>query len=153
MGAMHVSRKADYAVRALAYLAQREGDRVLIAEVAQKMAVPKAFLSKIMKELVAGGLILSQVGPGGGYELAAPADQITFRQILQVVEGPWNLVPCQGDDDRHDSCLLLEQCSQVGVWDQIRLRMLDVLAEYTLEQVKSQGLGLPPEDPIIVGVG
>ncbi len=125
----------------MAYLANHGGRRVLINEVAQSMAIPRAFLSKIMKELVGGELVTSQVGPGGGYELARSPSEITFRQIMEVVEGQWTLVPCQADDDGGDSCLMHTSCSQVGVWDEIRLQMLKILSSYTLEQVKSRGLG------------
>ncbi len=124
----------------MAYLANHDGRRVLINEVAKSMAIPRAFLSKIMKELVGGELVTSQVGPGGGYELARAPSDITFRQILEVVEGQWTLVPCQGDAGS-DSCLLHTACSQVGVWDEIRGQMLQILSSYTLEQVKSRGLG------------
>ncbi len=135
---MHVSRKADYAVRALSYLAGNPGKRVLISEVAQRMAIPRAFLSKIMKELVEGGLATSQVGPGGGYSLAAAPSDITFRQILEVVEGTWSLVPCQ--DGPEDNCIMLDRCSQVTIWDRIRAEMLSVFDGYSLDDVMTQGL-------------
>ena len=142
---MHVSRKADYAVRALAYLAGHPGRRVLISEVSQNMSIPRAFLSKIMKELVEGGLATSQVGPGGGYSLASAAEHITFRQILEVVEGPWSLVPCQSAPE-DDPCAMHERCGQVTVWDRIRAQMLDVFDGYTLQDVDARGLG--PVAPI-----
>lgn len=137
---MHVSRKADYAVRAMAYLASHPGRRVLISEVAQTMSIPRAFLSKIMKELVGGGLVLSQAGPGGGYTLASDPAAITFRQILEVVEGPWTLVPCQADDG-DDACAMASHCSQISVWDRIRVEMLSVFDGYTLESVKTASTG------------
>jgi Rrf2 family protein len=143
---MHVSRKADYAVRALAYLADHPGRRVLISEVAEKMSIPRAFLSKIMKELVQGGLALSQVGPGGGYSLAAEPTDITFRQILEVVEGPWSLVPCQGEPD--DPCSMLDNCSQASVWDRIRREMLGVFDGYTLHDVSPEGLSASAPIPM-----
>jgi Rrf2 family protein len=122
----------------MAYLSDRSGSRVLISEVSQAMAIPRAFLSKIMKELVRGGLVTSQVGPGGGYELARPASEITFREIMAVVEGEWVLVPCQGAED---TCLLHKSCSQVGVWDEIRSQMLTILSNYTLASVRGRPLG------------
>lgn len=134
---VHVSRKADYAVRSMAYLAQFPERRVLIAEIAQEVAAPRSFLSKIMKQLVEGELVRSQTGPGGGYQLTRPASKISFRDILELVEGPWNLVPCQ--EQGHESCLLLGTCKQVAVWDQIRAEMLDVLASYSLDGVKHDG--------------
>ncbi len=146
---MHVSRKADYAVRAMSYLAHHRGRRVLIDELAQTMAIPRAFLSKIMKELVRGGVVRSQTGPGGGYEIARAPEDITFRQVMEIVEGPWNLVPCQSDDG-DDSCLLHGACTQVGVWDEIRMKMLAILSDYTLDQVKTAGLNAG--EPVIVPI-
>lgn len=145
---MHVSRKADYAVRAMAYLASQDAARfVLIQDVSQAMAIPKAFLSKIMKDLVDHGLVSSQPGPGGGYTLSRPSAEITFRQIMEAVEGPMTFVPCQGDD-AGEPCAMVDNCSQVDVWDRIRVRMLQVFEEYTLEGVKSRGFG-PRSLPVI----
>jgi Rrf2 family protein len=121
-------------VRSLAYLASEPQRRVLISEISQQVAVPQAFLSKIMKELVGGGLVSSQTGPGGGYRLSRTADDISFRDIVELVEGPWNLVPCQ--DGGEDACLLLANCSQITVWDRIRSEMLEVLGNYNLDGVK-----------------
>lgn len=133
---MHVSRKADYAVRSLAYLASDPDRRVLLSEISREVAVPQPFLSKIMKELVTGGLVTSQTGPGGGYCLARSPKEVSFRDVLELVEGPWNLVPCQ--DDAEGACLLIAHCSQVSVWDRIRSEMLDVLGNYRLEDVKHE---------------
>ena len=146
---MHVSRKADYAVRALAYLAGRPCNGLcLISEIATAMAVPQAFLSKIMRELVDAGLVISQPGRKGGYRLARAATEITFRQIMEAVEGPIHMVPCQ--DDAKDSCTMADNCTQVPIWDRIRGRMLEVFDEYTLDQVRSpHGL----VDQVLVQVG
>ena len=145
---MHVSRKADYAVRAMAYLAQEPERRVLITEVATAMAVPRAFLSKIMKELVTGGLVRSQVGPGGGYELARAPEVISFRDIIELVEGPWNLVPCQSNDPTR-TCLLHTSCTAVNVWDEIQEKMQDILSSYTLDQVRSRGFVVPAHRKLV----
>ena len=147
---MHVSRKADYAVRAMAYLAQQPERRLLITEIATAMAVPRAFLSKIMKELVAGELVHSQVGPGGGYRLARPPAEISFRDIIELVEGPWNLVPCQSNEpDR--TCLLHTGCTAVNVWDEIQQKMQEILSSYTLDEVRSQGF-VDPAAPLLVTI-
>ena len=136
---MHVSRKTDYAVRSLAYLASQPDRRILIAEVAQAMAIPRPFLSKIMKELVAAELVTSQTGPGGGYRLSRTPGAISFRDIVEVVEGPWALVPCQADGG-DEACVLQQSCSQVSVWDSIRLEMLKVLGNYSLDGVQVDDL-------------
>ena len=103
------------------------------------MAVPRAFLAKIMKELVDRGLVDSQPGRNGGYSLARPPSEISFRDILEGVEGPLSMVPCQEDGAK--PCLMGEMCTQVPIWDRIRWRMLEVFAEYTLDHVKTAGIG------------
>ncbi|MBN94519.1 MAG: Rrf2 family transcriptional regulator [Deltaproteobacteria bacterium] len=139
---MHVSRKVDYAVRAMAYLAAEDSGKVRIVEIAKAMAVPQPFLSKVMRSLVSAGLVSSQVGPGGGYRLAREATAISFRDLVEAVDGPMTIVPCQ--DGGGDDCVLIDCCTQVPIWDRIRGQMLQVLSCYTLDQVKSLGLGEPP---------
>ena len=133
---MHVSRKVDYAMRALAALASSGDERVRITDLSVETAVPKPFLAKVMRDLVAGGLVRSQPGPHGGYSLARDSSEITFRDLVEVVEGPMHIVPCQVDGD--DSCLLMDHCSQVPIWDRIRIDMLSVLENYSLDQVSGQ---------------
>ncbi len=146
---MHVSRKADYAVRSLAYLAGRtDTSLVLIAEISEAMVVPRAFLSKIMRELVDAGLVESQPGRKGGYKLARPGAEITFRDIIEAVEGPIHMVPCQ--ENGGDDCMMSSNCTQVPIWNRIRLSMLEVFSEYTLDQVKSPAMR-PEPDLVQVG--
>jgi len=144
---MHVSRKTDYAVRSLAYLAGRTDESlVLITEIADAMVVPRAFLSKIMRGLVDADLVNSQPGRNGGYRLARAASAITFREIIEAVEGPIHMVPCQ--DDGGEDCTMSASCTQIPIWDQIRSSMLDVFSDFTLDQVRS-----PSREPELIQVG
>ena len=135
---MHVSRKVDYAMRALAHLAGGEAQRVRISDLAVAIAVPQPFLSKVMRELVSNGLVRSQPGPHGGYELARESATITFRDLVEAVDGPMQIVPCQAEGD--DTCILIEHCSQIPIWDRIRAEMMSVLQGYTLDQVTALDL-------------
>jgi len=136
---MHVSRKVDYAMRALAHLAGVEDERVRISDIAVAIAVPQPFLAKVMRELVSHGLVRSQPGPHGGYALARESNTITFRDLVEAVDGPMQIVPCQAEGD--DTCILIEHCSQIPIWDRIRGEMLSVLQGYTLDQVSAMDLG------------
>jgi len=63
---MNVGRRVDYAVRALTYLAgQRPGEVIARTEIEKKQDIPSHYLSKIIKDLVASGLVHSQVGSKG----------------------------------------------------------------------------------------
>lgn len=124
----------------MSYLASAEAGRfVLIHDVSTAMAIPRAFLSKIMKDLVDHGLVTSQPGPGGGYSLARAPGSITFRHIIEAVEGPVSIVPCQSGEDG-EACALQDHCSQLDVWARIRARMLTVFDEYTLDGVRTRGM-------------
>ncbi len=141
---MHVSRKVDYAMRALAYLAEQDEARVRISDLGREVAVPKPFLAKVMRDLVSFGLVASQPGPGGGYSLARASNTITFRDLVEAVEGPMHIVPCQVEGE--DGCLLMEHCTQIPIWDRIRVEMLSVLGKYSLDQVSTAAVSSAPVD-------
>lgn len=89
--------EADYAVRIVEHLvlAGRKCDAASIAEATQ---VPLRFALKILRKLVQSGLVTSYKGARGGYQLARSASEITLRQVLEAVEGPYIISRCQRDD-------------------------------------------------------
>src|SRR2546428_3266781 len=89
MAIMQVSRKIDYALRAVIHLANEEqGARACsVAEIAARERVPRQFLEKIVQELIHKGLVRSRRGPHGGQVLARPPAQMTFRDVVEAVEG------------------------------------------------------------------
>ena len=87
--AVHVSAKAEYAVRACVILARLPPGRAMSAEaVAMRADLPGKFLEAILTELRVAGLVATQRGPTGGCRLARPPDQISVAEIFRVVEGP-----------------------------------------------------------------
>jgi Rrf2 family protein len=86
---MRISAKADYAVRALAQLAQDAADGPVKAEhVATAQDIPLKFLLGILRELKQARLVRSTRGPDGGYELYRPATEITLADVIRAVDGP-----------------------------------------------------------------
>ena len=86
---MRISAKADYAVRALAQLAQDGVDGPVKAEhVATEQDIPLKFLLGILRELRQARLVRSTRGPEGGYELYRPASEITLADVIRAVDGP-----------------------------------------------------------------
>ena len=67
---------------------------VLISEVASREAIPKKFLEAILLELKRHGLVQSQKGKGGGYFLRRKPSEITFGQVIRLLEGPLAAVSC-----------------------------------------------------------
>src|SRR6476659_7954592 len=90
-----LSKKTQYAFKALMYLAQqREGEPVLIAEISQKRNIPLKFLENILLELKKQGILDSKKGKGGGYYLAKAPEKIFLADVLRLIDGPIALLPC-----------------------------------------------------------
>jgi Rrf2 family protein len=120
---LRISRKIDYGLRAMIYLASISRDAVVpFREIARQMLVPEDFLAKILKTLVDEGLVKSTRGPHGGYALAKPAADISFLEVIEAVEGPIALNVCLDED----GCGKSAACTMVGVWREGQERMLEV---------------------------
>lgn len=142
MALMQVSRKIDYVLRAVIYLARWEGDRVYsIAEIAKAEDIPKKFLEKILQDLTHKGIVHSRRGAQGGYSLARPRDQITFREIIEAVEGPVSMNTCLGD---HIDCSIYEKCGMLWVWREAQRRVIDLFSKTTLADIPVPRGPIPP---------
>lgn len=86
---MRLSKKTEYALRALMYAARfPEGTTFQIRDLAEKNAIPKKFLELILLEMKNAGMLSSRRGVGGGYLLARRPDSIRSAEIIEVFEGP-----------------------------------------------------------------
>ncbi len=127
---LRISRKIDYGLRAMIYLASIPQDAVVpFREIARQMDVPEDFLAKILKTLVDQGLVRSTRGPHGGYALARAPAAISFLDVIEAVEGPVALNVCL---DGEDACGHSTSCTMVQVWKQGQERMLDVYRQARL---------------------
>lgn len=90
-----LSKKTQYALKALTFLAERKKDGpVLIAEIAKKKKIPLKFLENILLELKKAGLLESKKGKGGGYFFKLDPKVIPLAQVMRLIEGPIALLPC-----------------------------------------------------------
>lgn len=85
---MHLSAKADYAVRAAVQLAGAPDRPVKGDLIAQAQDIPFAFLGSILRDLREAGIVRSQRGAEGGYWLARPAREISLADVIRAVDGP-----------------------------------------------------------------
>jgi Rrf2 family protein len=138
---MHVTAKADYAVRAVIELAGSSQDAPRkVDEVAQAQHIPVSFLENILTQLRSSGLVRSQRGPEGGYWLAKPADEVNLAQIIRAVEGP--LVGVRGQrPEEVEYAGSAESLKQV--WIALRANLRAVLERVTVADVAA---GKIPKD-------
>src|SRR6202171_5465324 len=130
---MHVTAKADYAVRAVVELANSKQDSPRkVDEVAKAQGIPVSFLENILTQLRSSGIVRSQRGPEGGYWIAQPADQVNLAQIIRAVEGP--LVGVRGQ--RPEEIEYTGSAQQLQqVWIALRANLRAVLENVTVADV------------------
>jgi Rrf2 family protein len=88
-----LSQKARYALRALVELA-RDGGQVTAGDLATRADAPRKFLEAILLELSRNRLVISRRGKFGGYSLARTPAEISFAEVIRVIDGPLALAPC-----------------------------------------------------------
>src|ERR1700744_1798436 len=90
-----LSKKTQYALKALGYLAAKYGEGpVLIADIAKKKKIPVKFLETILLELKQASVLDSKKGKGGGYYLTQNPKKTSLATVMRVVGGPIALLPC-----------------------------------------------------------
>jgi Rrf2 family protein len=140
MGAVRISAKTDYAIRAAAELAAApEGAWVKTEGVSVAQDIPLPFLLNILSELRTAGLVRSRRGVEGGYQLARPATDITVAAVIRAVDGPLaNIAGNLPEDVEYRGAAR----SLRGTWVALRATMRSVLEEVTLAHLAAGEL--PP---------
>jgi Rrf2 family protein len=132
MSLMQIPRRIEYALRAMIHLADRPGGVARGLEIAEREQIPKYFLEKVIRDLMRGGLVRSHRGPGGGYEMARSPEQVTFKDIIEAVEGPITLNICV---DGSSVCALQPACRMYRVWEEGQRVLLKVFSQTTLKEI------------------
>jgi Rrf2 family protein len=137
---MNVGRRVDYAVRALSFLAGQPPEKIVSrADIEKSQDIPSFYLSKIMKDLVAGGLVRSHIGSKGGFTLAKPAAGISIKDVYETVERPLVLMDCL--ERGADYCSYCAVCSQRSIWEQAQTVLADFLERISINDIADrQGL-------------
>lgn len=126
---MVMTLEADYAVRIVEMLAV-SNKRIDARTISEEAHVPLRFALKILRKLVADGLIVSYKGAHGGYMIARDPAKITLRQVIESVEGPYMISRCQQQEYActHTSC-----CRFLQIYDEISSLVRDKLDSYTFD--------------------
>ena len=123
---MHMTLEADYAVRIVERLTLLK-DRQDAKSISEKTQVPLRFALKILRKLVSEGIVKSYKGTHGGYMLAKKPSEISLRQVIEAVEGPYMISRClQGE-----YACGHEQCHFHKIYEDISQMVRDKLDTYT----------------------
>ncbi len=134
---MHISAKADYAVRAAVHLASVSSGPTTTEAIAAAQGIPGKFLESIMTGLKAAGVVRSQRGPSGGFWLSRPADAITVADVMRAVDGP--LASVRGQRPEEVAYTGSAEPLQ-SVWLAVRSALREVLEHVTLADLATAHL-------------
>jgi len=130
---MQITRQADYAVRAVLYLARiAPGERASTAQIAREQKIPLTFLAKIVSQLSASGIVRATRGAHGGVALARPAGEISLLEIVEAIDGPVMLSECTINPD---TCTFSDNCVVRVVWCETRAELAQRLAAARFDQL------------------
>jgi Rrf2 family protein len=130
-----LSQKTRYALKALLELALvPAGTRLSSVTISSRRNIPVKFLEAILVELKRDGLVRGQRGRNGGYELARRSDQISFGDVVRLMEGPLALIPCVSVTQYHRcvDCLDDRTCELRKLFREVRDTTADILDGRTL---------------------
>src|SRR5262245_59511673 len=117
---------------------------MMIGEIAGKERIPRKFLEQILLELKRHGIVQSRRGKFGGYGLLKPADQITFGQVLRILDGPIAPLPCLSRIAyrRCADCQTEENCEIRRVFTRVAESARDVLDRTSIaDAIRMNGVG------------
>jgi Rrf2 family protein len=130
---MELTRKGEYAIRGIIYLAQQPpGKMALISEIAEAAEVPQTFLAKIFQGFAKLGIVNSFRGTGGGFTLGRPASRITLREVVEAVEGPIMPNRCLMDNGSCDRGI---ECLVHPVWRKVQSQVVQILESVTIDEL------------------
>lgn len=111
---MQITRQADYALRAMLYLAQLEpNQRAATSQIAEEQHIPPSFLAKIISQLSIAGLIHTSRGARGGVSLAHQPEDISILEVVEAIDGPISLNECT---ENPSACPFGEDCPLRPLW-------------------------------------
>jgi Rrf2 family protein len=137
MSLIKISEGASLAMHAMALIARDGSRRLKVRELAEHLGASRAHMAKVFQKLAASGLVDSTRGPAGGFELGRDPDDITFLDILEVMDGKIKLDGCPFD---RKSCAF-EDCIFRGEVARISRDIHHMYGKITLSDYVREGNG------------
>lgn len=129
---MQITKQADYAVRAMVFLAKLEpNQRAATSQIALEQKIPPSFLAKIISQLSISGLIHTSRGAHGGVTLARPPAKISMLDVVEAIDGPISLNDCTLAPETCDHSV---NCPMHVIWNDLQKELVGKLRLTTFDQ-------------------
>jgi Rrf2 family protein len=130
---MQITRQADYAMRAVMYLAKLGPEqRAATSQIALKQHIPPSFLAKIVSQLSVAGLLQTSRGARGGVSLSRAPEEITLLEVVEAIDGPIFLNECVADQG---VCTFGSDCPLRPVFCDARSELVNLLEATTFGKI------------------
>jgi len=122
---MQITRQADYALRAMLYLANHDPEKnAATSDIARIQHIPASFLAKIISQLSIAGLIKTFRGASGGVAMARTPDKISLLEVVEAIDGPIALNECTGNVG---ACSFGDDCPLRPLWCETQAELVNKL--------------------------
>ncbi len=131
---MQITRQADYALRAMMFLARLEPkERAATSRIAEEQQIPPSFLAKIISQLSIAGFIHTSRGARGGVSLARPASEISILEVVEAIDGPIAVNECTLSQV---GCPFVKaNCPLHEIWCDVQKELVDRLKNTNFAQI------------------
>ena len=128
---LRLTKRSEYGLMALAYLAARPGVYSSVREIVARLGTPRRLLAEVLKSLSQAKVVEATRGPGGGYRLKEPAEELSLTMVISILEGPIQVARCASENgcDFQDICTIQEGIGEVAS------KIQTVLDGYTLADI------------------
>ena len=110
-----ISTRGRYAIRVMIDLAENDRGRYIpLKDIAERLGISKKYLEIILREMVAGNLVVGSSGKGGGYKLCRKPEDYTLDEVLELMEGSLSPVACLAAEE--NSCPRQAFCQTLPLW-------------------------------------
>jgi Rrf2 family protein len=146
---MWISRRTDYATRAILALAIENGGPLKLETLARRTAVPQSVLEQVMPVMRTAGIVRSERGPAGGYRLNHVPEEITLERIVRLFQGQLAPIGC-ATRRSPEPCPMTVACTLRGVWEDVRDATIRILEQTTFADLAARAGG-PWRDEALIG--
>lgn len=131
---MDISKKTDYALMMVSELVKNPGAVISVRSIAQNDNIPYSFARSIQHDLVAAGIVESIRGSHGGMKLAVNPDETSLLQVVEAIQGPVSISPCNQTSSCDEGCPNAQTCTFNPIWDGARRLLSDYFSSVTLTE-------------------
>ena len=131
-----IKRDADYAIRAMCFMAKAGGKRIPVTEIVKALGIPRPFMRKILQTLNRRRLVRSYKGKGGGFSVDCKCGNVRLTDVIEAFQGPLKLNECLF---KRSVCPNVGTCPLKSRIDKVERRVISELRGITIKELVGKG--------------